>query len=74
MGYYSAAKRNEVWSFAVMCMDLASVIQSEVRKKQILYINTYTWNLEKLQMNISGRQEQRCRCKGLMWTGGNGGR
>ena len=40
MKYYSATKRNETGSFAVMCMDLDSVIQSEVsqkEKKNIVY-------------------------------------
>ena len=52
MEYYSAIKRNENGSFVEMWMDLETVIQSEVkvkseREKQILYINTYIWNLEK---------------------------
>ena len=49
MKYYLALKRNEIGSFAVMLMDLESVIQSRVsqREKQVSYINTYLWNLEK---------------------------
>ena len=50
MEYYSAIKRNEIELFAVRWMDLESVIQSEVkseREKQILYGNTYIWNLKK---------------------------
>ena len=50
MEYYSAVKRNETGSFVEMWMDLETVIQSEVkseREKQISYINTYMWNLEK---------------------------
>ena len=49
MKYYSATKRNETGSFAVMCMDLDSVIQSEVsqKEKKILYINAFMWNLGK---------------------------
>ena len=34
MEYYSAIKRNEIGSFAVMCMDLDSVIQSEISQKE----------------------------------------
>ena len=34
MEYYSAIKINEIGSFAVMCMDLESVIQSEVSQKE----------------------------------------
>ena len=49
--YYSAIKRNEIYLFVVRCMDLESVIQSEVSKsekeKQIPYANTYMWNLKK---------------------------
>ena len=49
MEYYSAIKRNKTGSFVEMWMDLESVIQSEVsqKEKQISYINTYMWNLEK---------------------------
>ena len=50
MEYYSAIKRNEIESFVETWVDLETVIQSEVkseREKQILYINTYMWNLEK---------------------------
>ena len=51
MEYYAAIKRNEIGSFVEMCMDLESVIQSEVkseREKRVSYINTYMWNLEKM--------------------------
>ena len=34
MKYYSAIKRSEIGSFVEMWMDLESVIQSEVRKKE----------------------------------------
>ena len=41
---------SESVSFAEMWMDLETVIQREVkseREKQISYVNTYMWNLEK---------------------------
>ena len=49
MEYYSVIKRNEIGSFVEMWMDLESVIQSQVskREKQISHINAYMWNLEK---------------------------
>ena len=50
MEYYSTIKRNEMELFVVRWMELESVIQSEVkseREKQILYANTYIWNLRK---------------------------
>ena len=48
MEYYSAIKRNEIWSFVETWMDLETVIQSEVsQKEKNKYINTYMWNLEK---------------------------
>ena len=47
MEYYSAIKRNEIGSFVEMWMDLETVIQSEVRKRKISYINACMWNLEK---------------------------
>ena len=34
MEYYSAIKRNEIWSFVETWMDLETVIQSEVRQKE----------------------------------------
>ena len=54
MEYYSAIKRNEIGSFSrsihISTNDpISSVIQNEViqREKQVFYINTYMWNLEK---------------------------
>ena len=49
MEYYSAIKRNETELFVVRWMDLETVIQSEEsqKEKQILYANTYIWNLKK---------------------------
>ena len=49
MEFYSAIKRNEIGSFVEMWKDLETVIQSEVsqKEKNISYINTYMWNLEK---------------------------
>ena len=46
MEYYSIILTNETGSFVVMQMDLESFIQSEVRKRKILYINMFMWNLE----------------------------
>ena len=34
MEHYSAIKRNEIESFVEMCMDLETVIQSEVNQKE----------------------------------------
>ena len=49
MEYYSAIKRNSFESVLMSWMNLEPVIQSEVsqKEKQISYINTYIWNLEK---------------------------
>ena len=49
MVYYSAIKRNEIGSFVETWMDLETVIQSEVIRKErnITYTNAYMWNLEK---------------------------
>ena len=46
-GVLLSHKRKKFGSFVVMWMDLESVIQSEVRGKQISYINSYVQNLEK---------------------------
>ena len=34
MEYYSAIKRNDIGSFVEMCLDLETVIQSEVSQKE----------------------------------------
>ena len=49
MEYYSAIKRNEFESVLVRWMKLEPVIQNEVshKEKQISYVDTYMWNLEK---------------------------
>ena len=47
MEYYSAIKRIKIELFVVWWMDLESLIQSEVREKQILYANTYIRNPKK---------------------------
>ena len=49
MQYYSATKRNKIGSFVEMCMDLETVIQSEVsqREKGKYMIITYMWDLKK---------------------------
>ena len=47
MRYYSAIKRNTFESVQMRWMNLETIKQSEVRKRQISYINTYIWNLER---------------------------
>ena len=50
MQYYSAIKMNTFESVVMKWMNLEPLIQSDVkseRYKQTLYINTYTWNVEK---------------------------
>ena len=50
MEYYSATKRNKRVPFAERWMDLETVTQGEVsrkERKQILCINTYMWNVAK---------------------------
>ena len=44
---YSAIKRRKSESAEVRWMKLKLVIQGEVKKRKISYINTYIWNLEK---------------------------
>ena len=50
MEYYSAIKRNASESVLMKWMNLEPIIHSEVkseREKQISYINTHIWNLER---------------------------
>ena len=61
MEYYSAIKRNEIELFVVRWMELESVIQTKVkseREKQILYPDSYIWNLKKTK---GGTDEPSCR-------------
>ena len=48
-GYYSAIKRNEFESIVVRWMNLEPVIKrsKSEKEKQISYINTCIWNLDK---------------------------
>ena len=49
MEYYSAIKKNEMMPFETTCMDLESIMLSEIsqtRERQILYVNTYMGNLK----------------------------
>ena len=79
MEYYSAIKRNEIGSFVEMWMDLETVIQSEVSKKQekqVSYINAYMWNLQKLVQTIlftKQKQRHRRREQTYGYQGGKGG-
>ena len=45
--YYSAIKRDAFESVLMKWKNLEPIIQSELRERQILYIKTYIWDLEK---------------------------
>ena len=48
MEYYSVLKKNAFQSVLMRWMNTEPITESEVsQKKQIVYINTYIWNLEK---------------------------
>ena len=47
MEYYSAIKKNAFESVLMRWMKLEPIIQSEVRKTPIQYINEYIWNFER---------------------------
>ena len=55
MEYYSAIKRNEIGSFVEMWMDLETVIQSEVNKKEKNTI--YVESRKMVLMNLFAGQE-----------------
>ena len=48
MEYYSAIKRNEIELYVVRCIDLESVLQSEVsqKEKNKYCMLTHIWNLK----------------------------
>ena len=47
MEYYSAIRRNAFESVLMRWKNLELIIQKSERERQILYINTYVWNLER---------------------------
>ena len=60
MEYYSGIKRNEIGSFVETWMDLESVIQSEVgrkEEKQILYTNIHVQSRKMVQMYLFAEEE-----------------
>ena len=63
MEYYSVIKRNTYESVLMRRKNIESIIQSEVREKQILHINAYIWHLETYLQGEKGdtdRREQTC--------------
>ena len=85
MEYYSAIKRNEIWSFVETWIDLETVIQSEVNQKEknkyrIFVPHIYVEPRKIVQMNWFAGQELRHRCRvqtyghqGGKAAGGGGG-
>jgi len=75
MEYYSAIKRNAFESVFVRRMNLDTVVQSEVsRKEEHQYINAYIWNLEKRYWwtSIQGRNNLQDNRKQALDTVGEG--
>lgn len=44
MGYYSTIKKNDILPFPTTWMDLEDIVMKKA-DRQILYDNTYMWNL-----------------------------
>ena len=62
-------------SFAATWMDLEIVILSEVSQTEIdKYDIAYMWNLKKVQMNLSTKQNQSYRCRKQTYGYGGKGR
>ena len=64
MEYYSAVKRNDIWSFVEMWMDLESVIQSEVSQKEKnkhRILSIYVESRKMVRMNLFAVWEKRHR-------------
>ena len=59
MEYYSAIKRNKIGALVVMWMNLESVIQSEVRKRNMCTIYQYIYmeSKEMVLVNLLAGQE-----------------
>ena len=55
MEYYLAMRKNEIWPFAAMWMELEGIMLSEiVREGQIPYVFTHIWILRKLTEDHEG--------------------
>ena len=61
MEYYPAIKKKEILPFSATWMDLEGIMlrNKSDRERQILYGNTYIWNLKKKKvlMNLGAGQE-----------------
>ena len=58
MEYYSVRKRNEFESGELRWMNLKSIIQSEVRERKILYINSYMESRKIILMKLFAGQNR----------------
>ena len=62
MQYFSVIMKNKIGSFVEMWLDLSSVIQNEVSRKEKnkYHVLTYICGIRKMvQMNLFARQQQR---------------
>ena len=63
MEYYSAIKRNAFESVSVRLMNLQPIIQSEVRKINIIYYLIYMESRKTVLMSLFEGEQWRCRCR-----------
>ena len=68
MEYYSTVKTNEFESVVVRRMNLEPVYTESESRKQMSYIDTYTWDLKNVTDEPVARQEWRHRH--IEWTCG----
>ena len=78
MEYYSAIKKNEIFPFATIWMDLEGIMLSEVRQRTTylkVYVFTYMWNLKNKWMSITKQKQThryREQTSGYQWEEGPG--
>ena len=59
MDYYLAMRKNEIWPFAAMWMELEGIRLSEISQRQIRYIITHMWILGNLTEYHGGQEDRK---------------
>ena len=56
MEYYLAIKKNEIFPFATMWVELEDIMLNEIRERHISYDFTHMWNLRYKTDEHKGRE------------------
>ena len=59
MEYYLAMRKNEIWPFVAMWMELEGIMLSEISQSEIPYVFTPMWIWRNLTEDHGGREEEK---------------